>query len=101
MIIKLATVKKGPKGISDFRVFFLKIIKTKEISAPNKKARNTAANNWRGPKNKPSKNPILTSPIPIHFSFEIKTKKRKNPPKTSEAAKDEVSIENLPVATAK
>ena len=47
MIIKLAPVKKGPKGISDFRVFFLKIIKTKEISAPNKKDRNTEANNWR------------------------------------------------------
>lgn len=86
-VIKVAPIKNGPKGISDFKVFFFKINKTIATIAPIKKAKNKAVRRNSHPKSKPINAPILISPTPIHLPFDIKTIIKKNPPPTKAARK--------------
>jgi hypothetical protein len=74
----VAPTKNGPKGISDFKVFFLRANKITEIAAPIKKAKNKAAKIFGQPKIKPIKKANLASPMPIHLPLEIKIIARKN-----------------------
>lgn len=65
--IKVPVTKKGPKGISDFKVFLPEIINPTPIIAPIKKAENKATKILGQPKIKPIKKAIFTSPTPIHL----------------------------------
>ena len=77
--IKVPITKKGPKGTSLFKVFFLAIIKPIPITAPKKKAKNKAGIILGKPSKKPIKKPNLTSPKPIHLPREIRKMIKKKP----------------------
>ena len=79
-VIKVAPVKKGPRGISDFRAFFFKTNRIIETAPPIKKAKNRAVKSWGKPKSNPIKIPILTSPMPIHLPRDIRNISKKNAP---------------------
>jgi len=70
--------KNGPKGISDFKLFFFKVIKKIPKIAPTKNEKNKAGTIFGQPKIKPIKIESLKSPQPIQVSFEIKIRTRKN-----------------------
>lgn len=75
----VAPAKNGPKGICDLRPFLPKIIRATPTTAPDKKARKSAAKILGQPKINPIKKANLTSPIPIQRPFETRTSARKNP----------------------
>lgn len=76
--------KNGAKGISDFKLFFFKIIKKIPKIDPTKNEKNKAGIIFGQPKKIPIKALNFASPIPIHFSFETKTIDKKNRPKKNE-----------------
>lgn len=83
----VAPTRNGPKGTSDFKVFFLEIIKITETKAPTKKAKNKATKISGQPRTSPIKTANLTSPIPIHLPLEISIIVRKNAPAIKPANK--------------
>ncbi len=78
----VAPTKNGPKGISDFKVFFLRANKITEIAAPIKKAKNKAAKIFGQPRIRPIKIANLKSPTTINLPREISTIARKKAPPT-------------------
>lgn len=78
MIVEPA--KNGPKGISDFKVFFFKTIKIMETKAPIKKAKNKATKILGQPRINPINKANFMSPTPIHLPLETKTMARKKAP---------------------
>jgi len=56
--------KKGAKGTSDFKVFFLKAISPVPIMAPIRKDKNRATEILGQPRRRPRKKTNLTSPKP-------------------------------------
>ena len=85
IIKKVPIIKNGPNGISDFIVFFLKIIKPTPTMAPRRKARKRAIKTYGQPRKSPIKKANFMSPIPIPLPLVIKTINRKNPPAIKEA----------------
>ena len=84
--------KKGPKGICDFNPFLPKIIKIIPIIAPKAKDKNKAIKILGQPRTKPIKKANLTSPKPIQFPLEMRTKAKKN-----DDATIALKIENLKI----
>ena len=87
MAITVPPAKNGPKGISDFRVFFFKIIKIMETKAPIRKAKNKATKILGQPRIKPINKANFMSPTPIHLPLETKTIARKKAPAAQAANK--------------
>ena len=94
MAKKVLVTKNGAKGISDLRVFLPRSISINPAVAPIKKAKNKATKIFGKPRKSPIKKANFTSPIPIHFSWEIKTiiKKKTAAPIALKIA--ELKIEN-------
>jgi len=82
---RVPATKKGPKGTSDFKFFFLKDIKANPTRAPLRKAKNKATKMLGQPKRSPIKKTSFTSPIPIHLPFDKSTTAKKK----AEAKKDD------------
>lgn len=78
--INVPVTKKGPKGTSDFIVFFFKIINPIPIIAPKRKAENKATKILGNPSKSPIKKANFISPTPIHLPREIRTIKKKKSP---------------------
>ena len=72
-------IKNGPKGISLFKVFLLKIIPAVPIIAPKKNAKNNATRILGNPSKRPIKIASFTSPKPIHLPPETRKIARKKP----------------------
>jgi hypothetical protein len=76
--INVEKTKKGPKGISLFKAFFLKITNPIAIIPPIMYVRNRQRSIFGQLRINPKNAPSFTSPKPIHRPEETKKSKRKN-----------------------
>lgn len=69
-------IKNGPKGTSDFMLFFCERIRTMPTIAPEQNAKNKARINWVGSSKSPRRNTSFPSPNPIIFPWEAKCREK-------------------------
>src|SRR3989338_1381183 len=81
-------IKKGPNGTLEPRCFFFKSMRETPTAAPARNAKNKATNILGQPRNKPMNSTSFASPMPIHVSFEARTRARKNRAGTAPSARE-------------